>query len=141
MTTKQKERVQATFAMVAPIADQAADVFYTRLFTLDPKLRPMFKEDLSDQKKKLMQMLAAAVKGLDNLEALVPVVRDLGARHKGYGVEDGHYDTVAEALLWTLERGLGNEFTPETKEAWVAVYTVLASTMKEGARSAMAARM
>jgi hemoglobin-like flavoprotein len=91
---------------------------------------------LTEQKKKLMQMLAAAVKGLDKVETLLPVVRDLGARHGAYGVKDGHYDTVASALLWTLEKGLGPAFTPETKEAWIAVYVVLASTMKEGARAA-----
>jgi hemoglobin-like flavoprotein len=79
------------------------------------------------------------VRGLDDLDALVPVVRDLGARHHGYGVRDEHYDTVATALLWTLEQGLGEAFTPETREAWVEVYGILAATMKSGARSAVVA--
>ena len=139
MNLKQKELVQSSFAMVVPIADTAADLFYDRLFELDPALRPLFKGDLKEQKKKLMQMLGAAVRGLDDLQALAPVVRDLGARHNGYGVRDEHYDTVASALLWTLEKGLGEAFTAETKEAWGAVYGVLSSTMKDGARSAMAA--
>jgi hemoglobin-like flavoprotein len=140
LTETQKTLVQSSFANVAPISEQAADLFYGRLFELDPSLRALFKSDLKEQKKKLMQMLAAAVRGLDDLGALVPVVRDLGARHGGYGVKDEHYDTVAEALLWTLEKGLGDAFTPETKDAWIAVYGVLSSTMKDSARAAMAAR-
>jgi hemoglobin-like flavoprotein len=139
MNPRQKELVQSSFAKVAPIADKAADLFYDRLFEIDPSLRTMFPADMKEQKTKLMQMLTAAVKGLDNLETLVPVVRQLGARHNGYGVKGEHYATVAAALLWTLERGLGDEFTPETKAAWVAVYTILAATMQEGAASGAAA--
>jgi hemoglobin-like flavoprotein len=139
MNSRQKELVQTSFAKVAPIADKAADLFYDRLFEIDPSLRPMFPADMKEQKTKLMQMLSAAVKGLDNLETLVPVVRQLGARHGSYGVKGEHYATVAAALLWTLERGLGDDFTPETKAAWVAVYTILASTMQEGAASGAAA--
>jgi hemoglobin-like flavoprotein len=139
MNPIQKELVQSSFAKVAPIAEQAADLFYGRLFEIDPALRPMFPENMKEQKIKLMQMLTAAVKGLDNLETLVPVVRQLGARHTGYGVNDEHYGTVAAALLWTLEKGLGEAFTPETKEAWVVVYGILAATMQEGAATAKAA--
>jgi hemoglobin-like flavoprotein len=139
MNPRQKELVQSSFAKVAPIAAQAADLFYNRLFEIDASLRPMFPEDMKEQKIKLMQMLTAAVKGLDNLETLVPVVRQLGARHIGYGVKTEHYATVASALLWTLERGLGEAFTPETKEAWVVVYGILAATMQEGAASGAAA--
>jgi hemoglobin-like flavoprotein len=139
MNPRQKELVQSSFAKVAPIAQQAADLFYTRLFEIDPALRPMFPEDMKEQKIKLMQMLTAAVKGLDNLETLVPVVRQLGARHIGYGVKDDHYATVAAALLWTLERGLGDAFTPETKEAWVVVYGILAKTMQDGAAASATA--
>lgn len=135
MTAQQKELVQSSFGKVAPIADTAADLFYQRLFEIDPGLRPLFKEDMREQKKKLMQMLAAAVHGLDDLGALVPAVQDLGARHAAYGVLDQHYDTVAEALLWTLEKGLGDDFTPETKEAWITVYGVLAGTMKDAAKT------
>ena len=133
VTAKEKELVQSTFAMVAPIADKAAEIFYNKLFELDPALKPLFKGDITEQGKKLMTMLAAAVKGLDNLEALVPVVQDLGKRHVGYGVKDEHYDTVAAALLSTLEAGLGDAWNEEVKKAWISVYTVLATTMKDAA--------
>jgi hemoglobin-like flavoprotein len=139
MTSEQKRLVQTTFAKVAPIADAAAGMFYTRLFELDPALKPLFTTDITEQGRKLMKMLGMAVNGLDRLDQLVPVVQQLGARHKQYGVMDEHYDTVAAALLWTLEQGLGPEFTPDVKEAWAAVYGVLASTMKEAAASAVVA--
>lgn len=134
MTPDKKILVQNSFTKVVLIATQAAGIFYDRLFELDPTLRPMFPDDMTEQKQKLMQMIAAAVRGLDDLDALVPVVQDLGVRHVGYGVEDAHYDTVGTALLWTLEQGLGDGFTPETREAWTEVYTLLATTMKDAAR-------
>jgi hemoglobin-like flavoprotein len=115
-TATQIALVQKTFAVIAPIADDAAVLFYRRLFEIDPRLQAMFKGDMTEQRKKLMQMLTAAVKGLDHLERLVPVVEDLGRRHAGYGVADEHYDTVGAALLWTLEKGLGDAFTPEASE-------------------------
>jgi len=133
MTLKEKNLVQRTFAQVAPIADVAAELFYGRLFEIDPSLKPMFRGDIKEQGRKLMQMLAFAVKGLDRLHEIVPAVREMGRRHAGYGVRDEHYDTVAGALLWTLEKGLGEAFTPEVKSAWVSVYTLLAGTMKSGA--------
>ncbi|MBB3697961.1 MULTISPECIES: globin family protein [Flammeovirga] len=133
ITSQQKKLVQNTFAMVAPISDKAAEIFYTKLFELDPSLRPLFKTDIKEQGKKLMTMLAAAVNGLNDLDALVPVVQDLGRRHVVYQVEDKHYDTVAEALLYTLGVGLGDDWTDEVQEAWTTVYTVLATTMKEAA--------
>ena len=133
VTKEQVALVQNSFAAIAPIADDAAALFYRRLFELDPSLQAMFKGDMTEQRKKLMHMLTLAVKGLNRLEQLVPVVEDLGRRHVGYGVEDRHYETVGEALLWTLEKGLGPAFTPETKEAWVTVYGLLATTMKSAA--------
>ena len=132
-TMTQIELVQKTFAVIAPIADDAAALFYRRLFEMDPTLKDMFKGDMADQRRKLMQMLTAAVKGLPRLDRLIPVVEDLGRRHVSYGVLDSHYDTVGAALLWTLEKGLGADFTPEVKEAWATVYVVLASTMKNAA--------
>jgi hemoglobin-like flavoprotein len=130
MTTRQIELVQSTWAKVVPISDQAAALFYGRLFEIDPALRPMFKTDIKEQGKKLMTMINAAVRGLNDLGKLVPVVEDMGRRHVGYGVKDEHYATVGTALLWTLEKGLGDAFTPEVKEAWAAVYGVLATTMQ-----------
>jgi hemoglobin-like flavoprotein len=135
VTREQVTLVQESFAKIAPIADDAAQLFYRRLFEIDPRLEAMFRGDMADQRRKLMQMLTAAVKGLDRLEQLVPVVEDLGRRHATYGVADEHYDTVGAALLWTLEKGLGPAFTPDTKEAWATVYGVLASTMKHAAKA------
>jgi hemoglobin-like flavoprotein len=139
LTSNQKRLVQETFAIIAPIADDAAALFYRRLFEIDPSLQQMFRGDMREQRKRLMQMIAVAVKGLDRLEQLVPAVQDLGRRHAGYGVEDRHYDTVGAALLWTLEKGLGSAFTPDAKEAWATVYGILAATMKAAAREALAA--
>jgi hemoglobin-like flavoprotein len=138
LTPRQVELVQTTWEKCVPIADQAAALFYGKLFELDPNLKPMFKSDIKEQGKKLMQMITAAVRGLNDLNRLVPVVQDLGRRHVGYGVKDQHYDTVGTALLWTLEKGLGDAFTPEVKEAWAAVYDLLATTMKNAAAEKIA---
>jgi hemoglobin-like flavoprotein len=135
VTPQQKDLVQSSFEKVLPISEQAAALFYSRLFEVDPSLRPLFKTDMKEQGKKLMQMLTIAVRGLDRLDTLVPVVQDLGARHVGYGVNEDHYNTVGAALLWTLHKGLGDDFTPETKEAWTVVYGVLSTTMKDAART------
>ena len=137
VTKTQKVLVQESFAAVVPIADDAAVLFYRRLFELDPTLERMFKGDMTEQRRKLMQMLTAAVKGLDRLDQLVPVVEELGRRHVAYRVEDAHYDTVGTALLWTLEKGLGSAFTPDVRDAWVAVYGLLAGTMKNAAKGSM----
>jgi len=139
VTSTQKDLVQSSFALVAAIGDDAAVLFYQRLFELDPGLRRMFKDDMTEQRTKLLQMLTVAVKGLDRLEQLVPAVQALGRRHGQYGVTDAHYATVAQALLWTLDAGLGAGFTPQVREAWVAVYTLLATTMQEAARETLAA--
>ena len=133
MRPRQKLLVQQTFADVVPIADVAARLFYARLFELDPALEPLFTGDMEEQGRKLMQMLTVAVRGLDRLDELVPAVRALGQRHVGYGARDEHYATVGSALLWTLEHGLGDAFTLEVRDAWAAVYSVLADTMKQGA--------
>jgi len=139
MTPQQKQLVQDSFASIAPIADDAAALFYRRLFDVAPSLQPLFRGDMTEQRRKLMQMLTAAVKGLDQLDQLVPVVKDLGRRHARYGVVDAHYDTVGSALLWTLEKGLGSAFTADVREAWTVVYGLLATTMKEAAREMQAA--
>ena len=127
------ELVRASFARVVPIQAVAADLFYDRLFAVAPKLRELFPADLREQKRKLMQMIATAVGGLNNLDKLIPAVKALGARHSGYGVTAAHYGIVGEALLWTLERGLGESFTPEMRSAWAKIYGVLAATMQAGA--------
>ncbi|WP_437781521.1 globin family protein [Sorangium sp. So ce1097] len=127
------ELVQASWAKVTPISDAAAALFYERLFTLDPSVRPLFKNDIAEQKKKLMQMLSVAVDGLNNLPKLVPVLQSLGVRHQGYMVAEHHYDVVGEALLWTLREGLGDGFTREVETAWTEVYGVVADVMKKAA--------
>ena len=132
---KQKRLVQESFAKVEPIAEAAAELFYDKLFELDPGLKALFKGDIKEQGRKLMATLKVAVKGLDDLEKLVPVVQDLGRRHAGYGVQDNDYDTVAAALIWTLGQGLKDDFTPEVEAAWTAVYAILAETMKAAAKT------
>jgi hemoglobin-like flavoprotein len=132
MNLIQKALVQTSFAQVRPIADAAAALFYRRLFELDPTLRPLFKGDLKEQGRKLMDMLTLAVKGLDRPEALLPALAALGRRHAGYGVNKHDYETVGEALLWTLEQGLGPSFTPDIREAWTALYRFVADTMRNG---------
>lgn len=139
MTPEQIKLVQNSWEKVAPIQAHAASLFYNRLFTTDPTLRDLFKADLGEQKRKLMVMIGISVNGLTSLDTLVPAVRDLGRRHADYGVQAKDYGTVGAALLWTLEQGLGAAFTPEVKDAWVAAYTVLATTMQQGARAAVAA--
>lgn len=138
MNATQIELVQSSFSQVLPIADDAAALFYGRLFELDPSLRPMFRGDMKEQGKKLMTMIAVVVNGLKKLEQILPAVQTLGARHSAYGVRDEHYDTVGAALIWTLGQGLGEAFTDEVRDAWVAAYTLLATTMKDAAAQAAA---
>jgi len=127
--------VQSTWEQVLPIADTAAQLFYGRLFELDPSLRGMFAHtDMAEQRKKLMQIITVAVRGLERLDELLPAIEAMGRRHSGYGVTDDHYNTVAAALLWTLEQGLGSAFTPQVRSAWTETYTVLAAVMQRGAR-------
>ena len=139
MTPEQITLVKSSWAKVVSIAPTAAKLFYGKLFDLDPALRPLFKSDMEEQGKKLMRMVGTAVNGLDRLDEIVPAVKDLGTRHAGYGVTDAHYDTVGEALLWTLGQGLGDAFTPETEAAWTKVYGLLADTMKTAAAETAAA--
>ena len=136
MTPQQIELVKKTWVMVVPIADPAAELFYGRLFELEPSYRAMFKHDMTEQGKKLMKTINIAVEALDDVEPLVPTLKQMGADHAGYGVVDRDYNVVGAALLWTLEQGLGEVFTDEVKNAWAAVYEVLANTMKSGAAEA-----
>jgi hemoglobin-like flavoprotein len=130
MTPDQIALVQRSFKSVGPIAAKAADLFYDRLFEIAPNVRPLFPSDLSGQKVKLVAMLATAVNNLHQLDAVLPAVRDLGDRHRGYGVTAEHYAPVGAALLWTLEQGLGPAFTPDTKAAWTEAYSTLAGAMQ-----------
>lgn len=133
VTPEEVSLVQSSWEKVAPISDTAAELFYGKLFELDPSLKSMFPDDMAEQKKKLMQTLAVCVNGLSDLGEIVPAVRALGQRHVGYKVVDEQYATVGEALLWTLEQGLGDDYTAATADAWRSVYGVLSATMKEAA--------
>ena len=137
MPPEQKALVKQTWQKVAPIADTAARLFYNRLFEIDATTRPLFNaSNLVEQRRKLIQALTIVVNGLDHLEVLVPNLQSLGRRHAQYGVTDGHYDTVGAALLWTLEQGLGSDWSLEVKAAWSEAYVLLADVMREAAREA-----
>ncbi len=134
MTRDQIELVRSTWSQVERIADAAAQLFYGRLFELEPELRRLFAQsDMAEQRRKLMQTLAVAVAALDRLEALRPALEALGRRHVAYGVEDRHYDLVAAALLWTLGQGLGEDFTGPVRNAWSEAYATLAAIMQDAA--------
>ncbi len=135
MTPRQIEIVKQSFAKIMPFQDQAAELFYCRLFELDPSLRLMFRSDMSEQKQKLMLALAMVVSNIEKMDGLLPVVRQLGQRHKIYGVRTRHYDVVGAALLWTLEIGLGSGWSAELAEAWKIAYGRVAQAMIEGAES------
>ena len=133
MTPEEIQLVKDSWVKVLPISETAAELFYGKLFELDPSLKPMFKGDMKEQGRKLMAMLNIAVNALDKLDTIVPAIQEMGRRHIDYGVKDEHYDTVGEALIWTLEAGLKDDFTEDTKAAWTGVYTLVATTMKEAA--------
>ena len=129
ITPKQIDLVQASWTRIEPISDAVAKMFYRRLFGIAPAVRPLFSNSIEEQGDKLMKTLAVAVSGLKKLDTIVPVVQDLGRRHNAYGAQPEHYDTVAEALLWTLEQKLGADFTDELREAWTETYMTLAGVM------------
>jgi hemoglobin-like flavoprotein len=134
MTKEQINLVRTSFEKIAPISDQAAALFYAKLFDINPNLRWLFKNDMKEQGQKLMQVISYAVESLERIDEFIPQVRALGARHAGYGVEDRDYETVGTALLWTFEKALSRDFTPQMKEAWATLYNLLAQTMKDGSR-------
>jgi len=129
MTPEQVSLVQSSFAKVAPIADTAAVLFYDRLFTIAPPVKQMFKGDMAEQGRKLMATLAVVVNGLTNLDAILPAASALARRHISYGVKPSHYASVGEALLWTLEKGLGETWNADTAAAWSAAYGTLSGFM------------
>src|SRR5882724_7617401 len=129
MTPEQVELVQDSFAKVTPISEQAAELFYGRLFEVAPGVRAMFPDDMTEQRKKLMATLAVVVNGLTNLEAVLPAASALAKRHVGYGAKAEHYPVVGGALLWTLEKGLGDGWTPEVADAWGTAYGTLSGYM------------
>jgi hemoglobin-like flavoprotein len=129
MTPEQVKLVQESFAKVAPISEQAAALFYDRLFAIAPKVKSMFPADMTEQRRKLMATLAAVVAGLGNLESILPAASALAKRHVSYGAKAEHYPVVGAALLWTLEKGLGDGWTPAVADAWTAAYGTLSGFM------------
>src|ERR1700742_51840 len=125
MTPAQVKAIQESFSKVVPISEQAAALFYGRLFEIAPEVKPLFPGDMKEQGRKLMGTLAVVVQGLSNLEAILPAASALAKRHVDYGVKAAHYQPVGAALLWTLEKGLGADWTPQLAHTWTAAYTVL----------------
>jgi nitric oxide dioxygenase len=129
MTPQQIALVRESFAKVVPIREQAAALFYDRLFAIDPSTRPLFRGDMKSQGAKLMAAIGAVVKSLDRIETMLDDLRALARRHNQYGVREGHYAIVGAALLWTLEQGLGVDFTSDVREVWTTAYGLLSSAM------------
>jgi hemoglobin-like flavoprotein len=129
MTPDQVKLVQDSFAKVAPISETAAELFYGRLFEIAPQVRAMFPADMTEQRRKLMMMLAAVVNGLGDLPSILPAASALATRHVGYGAKAEHYPVVGSALLWTLEKGLGDSWTPDVAAAWTTAYGTLSGYM------------
>ena len=132
-TDQQVALVQRTFAQMAASAEQAGAMFYGQLFEIRPDVKPLFTGDIGEQGKKFMEILEIAVNGLDNIEKLLPAIKTLGARHRGFGVKTEDYEDFGTALFWTLEQNLGDAFTPEVHDAWASIYSVLSEIMLEGA--------
>jgi nitric oxide dioxygenase len=135
MTPAQIRLVQQSFAKVAPTADKAAELFYGRLFEIAPQVRKLFPDDLTEQRKKLMATLTIVVNNLDNMDSIFPATAELARRHVAYGAQAAHYSVVGDALLWTLEKGLGRSWTPDVAAAWASAYAALSGFMINAARS------
>jgi nitric oxide dioxygenase len=133
MKPEQVKIILLTFNQVAGNKDRVGQMFYERLFAIAPETRPMFKGDIAEQSRKLMDTLAFAIGSLRDMPGLVPTLESLALRHVAYGVRDEHYDKVGEALIWTLEKGLGEAFTRDAREAWTALYVAIAQIMRKAA--------
>lgn len=133
LTSQQIALVQSTFRTVQPMGETAAQIFYKRLFEIEPATAALFKGDMKQQGRNFMQVLAVAVGGLSNMSTLTPMVQQLGLRHAGYGVRAEHFDSVRKALLWTLALVLQDAYTDDVRSAWATAYAMLAGVMKEAA--------
>lgn len=137
MTPVQTALLRETWEQVIPIGDAAATIFYDRLFEIDETAKPLFAGvDMAEQRRKLLKTLNGVIEGLNDLEALIPAIQDLGRRHAAVGVTDAQYDSVGAALLWTLEKGLGDRWSTEAQVAWARAYGLIADTMREAAKEA-----
>ena len=129
MTPSQIDLVQSSFAKVAPIAETAAGLFYGRLFEIAPETKSLFRNDMKEQGRKLMTTLGVVINGLKDLETILPAAKALAVKHVAYGVTAAHYEPVGEALIWTLEQGLGADFSPDVRNAWLSAYGALSGAM------------
>jgi len=129
MTPEQVKLVQQSFSKIIPISEQAAVIFYDRLFEIAPQVKSMFPSDMAEQRGKLMATLSAVVNGLGNLSSILPAASALAKRHVAYGARAEHYPVVGAALLWTLEKGLGESWTPDVANAWKEAYGTLSGFM------------
>lgn len=136
MTPDQIKLLKSSYAQVETIADTAAGLFYGRLFEVAPSVKPLFKNDMKAQGRMLLSAIGLVVRGLENPEAIMPAVKAMGERHNRYGAEPEHYPVVGECLLWTLEQGLGDAFTPELKQAWAEAYELLSGLMIDAQKAA-----
>ena len=130
MREEKVELLQKSWRSVLPVGDTAAELFYGKLFSLDPRVRLLFKNDMRDQGRNLTAMISVAVGGLSSPERIERAVQQLGRRHAAYGVKDEHYGIVRAALLWALEKTLGDAFTPEVRAVWSEAYEYLANAMR-----------
>ena len=133
MTARQKQLIRESFPAIREMAGPVSMLFYGRLFELDPAVRPMFRQDIELQGRKLMDMLTAVVDNLDHFEGLAPALRALGQKHVGYGVRPEHYQTLSVALIWALGQALDRQFYPELRAAWLAIIEAVSLSMKNGA--------
>jgi hemoglobin-like flavoprotein len=133
VTARQRALIRSSWDLMRPKAIHVADLFYDRLFELDPSLEALFPEDLTAQRPRFMKAVAAAVAGLDDLDALRPTLLDLGRQNLSQGIQSGHYDTLGKALLWTFEQSLAEDFTPPMKEAWAALHAEVSRAMRDAA--------
>ena len=138
VTPREITLIKNSFRQISPVADHAGVIFYARLFELDPSLRTTFQGDIGAQGSNMMQSVGFIVFSLEQLDIIMPVIRQMGLRHADYHLSDEQYDVISEALLWTLHKCLRDEFTPETREAWAKVYWLLAETIKTGTRDGLA---
>lgn len=133
MNARQVKLVQESFEKVVPLGEKVAEIFYDELFAIDPSLRRMFKGDMKDQRKKLLATLAMVIRALHTPEKIMQPAQNLAVKHVAYGVEPVHYTYVGNALLRTLKKGLGADFTRELFDAWVEAFRTLATVMKDAA--------
>lgn len=136
MTPQKIALVKNTYAQVEAIADTAAELFYGRLFEVAPAVKPLFKNDMKAQGRMLLSAIGLVVRGLENPEKILPAVQAMGERHNRYGALPQHYPVVGDCLLWTLEQGLGESFTPDVKAAWAEAYALLSGLMIDAQKNA-----